>query len=309
MMKPILHLALGLAMAMSGAASAAPIRQMAITIDDLPVGPGSMHSTPEQEVITERLIATLLEHDVPAIGFVNEGKLEVDGSVDPARRALLVRWLDAGLELGNHGYAHLDLNRVDPAEWQADVLRGERVLRPLLAERNQRPRYFRHPFLRTGRSLEVKSSTEAFLAAHDYQVAPVTIDNQEWIFGGAYARASDDPGRRERLGETYVDYMLAIVAYYEQQAEAIVGEAIPHVLLLHAYALNADWLDPLLSKLAERGYRFIPLEDALAHPVYSSKDAYVGRVGISWLHRWALGRGMPESTFEGEPTLPGWLQQ
>ncbi len=37
---------------------------------------------------------------IPAIGFVNENKLESGGTVDPARVKLLERWLDAGLELG-----------------------------------------------------------------------------------------------------------------------------------------------------------------------------------------------------------------
>lgn len=287
---------------------AQPARLMAVTIDDLPVGPPRAHSIDEQRRITESLIAVLEKHAVPAIGFVNEDKLEVDGAVDPARVALLERWLDAGFELGNHGYSHLDLHRVDRERWQRDVLRGERVLRPLLAKRDRAPRYFRHPFLHTGRSLEIKAGTERFLADHGYRVAPVTIDNQEWIFGGAYAESADDPDRRERLGEAYVDYMLAMVAYYEQQAEAIVGEAIPQVLLIHAYALNADWLDPLLTGIAARGYRFISLDDALEHPAYGSEDTYVGPGGITWLHRWAITRGLPPSIFATEPSIPSWLR-
>lgn len=316
MMRRTLLSCLGLLLALPSAAAGPParslpdppLRTMAVTIDDLPVGPPRAHPLAEQRAITDRLIAVLEKHGVPAIGFVNENKLEVDGTVDPARVALLERWLEAGFELGNHGHAHLDLHRVDRQVWQQDVLRGERVLRPLLAERKLSPRYFRHPFLHTGRSLDIKSQTDRFLAEHGYRVAPVTIDNQEWIFGGAYAAADQDSALRERIGEAYVEYMLAIVRYYEQQAEAIVGEAIPQVLLIHAYALNADWLDQLLTAIVERGYRFVPLDDALRHPAYASEDNYIGPGGITWLHRWAISRGMPPSTYRGEPEIPDWLE-
>lgn len=294
--------------AAAGAPEAAALeRRMAVTVDDLPVGPPGAHTTAEQTRITAELLSVLRRHAVPAIGFVNEDKLEVDGRVDPARAALLERWLEAGLELGNHGFAHLDLHRVDPETWMEDVVRGERVLRPLLVSHGATPRFFRHPFLHTGRSLEVKERTEAFLADHGYRVAPVTIDNQEWIFGRAYVDAAGDEDRRRRIGMAYVDYMEAMTAYYEAQARAIVGEEIPQILLIHAYELNADWLGPLLERLVARGYGFVPLAEALDHEVFASPDRYVGAGGITWLHRWAITRGMPGSTYAGEPALPGWL--
>jgi peptidoglycan/xylan/chitin deacetylase (PgdA/CDA1 family) len=251
----------------SPAAGAA--KRIAITIDDLPVTPPRRHSFEQEERITEKLLAVLAEHGVPALGLVNENKLEgEDGEVEPRRVGLLERWLDAGHELGNHGHGHLDLHTVDPERWMADVLRGERVTRPLVEARAEaqvevgyRPfRYFRHPFLHTGRSVEIQERTEAFLHEHGYRIAPVTIDNGEWIYGGAYANAWNrgDEEAMRRLGEDYVRYMLEVVEFYEGQTEAILppeeAETFPHALLIHAYALNADWLDPLLDALEERGY-------------------------------------------------------
>jgi peptidoglycan/xylan/chitin deacetylase (PgdA/CDA1 family) len=77
--------------------TAAPARHMAVTVDDLPVSLTTCLA--EQIRITEALVEVLRRHGVPAIGFVNESKLEVDGKVDPARVALLERWLEAGFEL------------------------------------------------------------------------------------------------------------------------------------------------------------------------------------------------------------------
>jgi peptidoglycan/xylan/chitin deacetylase (PgdA/CDA1 family) len=293
------------------AARATPDRSVAITVDDLPVGPPGAHDDAEQADITRRLVRGLREAGVPAVGFVNEDKLEVDGAVDEERVALLEHWLAAGLELGNHTYSHPDLHRVPLDRFQQDVLRGERVTRPL-AERHDRPlKWFRHPYLHTGRDLETKRRLEAFLDEHGYRVAPVTIDNSEWIYGGAYARAhaAGNARLKQRLGESYVDYMEQVFAFYEQQSRAIAGEEIPQVLLIHAYLLNADWIDELLAMIESRGYRFVSLEEATRHPAYRSSDEYVGPAGLTWLHRWAITRGMPRDTFAGEPRVPAWVRR
>lgn len=285
-------------------------RRMALTIDDLPVAQPSWHDDREMDRITTDLLATLVRHGVPAVGFVNEGKLEVGGVVDGFRLGLLERWLAAGLELGNHGFAHLDLHRVPPETWMADVVRGEAATRRLVEAAGGTLRYFRHPFLHVGTSAEIQAETEAFLAARGYTVAPVTVDNSEWVYGRAYARAMSDgdDALRQRLGRDYLRYMLEVVAFYEGQSEAIVGRAIPHVLLVHAYALNADWLDELLTRLEQRGYRWIPLAEALADPVYDRPiGGYTGEGGITWLHRWAITEGLDRSIFRGEPEPPGWV--
>jgi hypothetical protein len=53
--------------------------------------------------MTEKLLRPFREQKIPVIGFVNEGRhqLEVSGL-----REILDMWLDAGAELGNHSYSH-----------------------------------------------------------------------------------------------------------------------------------------------------------------------------------------------------------
>jgi peptidoglycan/xylan/chitin deacetylase (PgdA/CDA1 family) len=286
-------------------------RAIAVTIDDLPVAQPSWHSPEQAERIIGDLLATLDRHGVKAVGFVNEGKLRIDGRVDPLRVGLLESWLAGGQELGNHGYDHLDLHRVEPEAWKADVARGEPVTRRLVEASGGRLRWFRHPFLHVGMSVEVQADTADFLRSHGYTLAPVTIDNSEWIYGRAYAHAYNarDEALMRRIGEDYLRYMLEVVSYYEGQSDAIIGRAIPHVLLIHAYALNADWLGPLLTALEKRGYRWITLEQALEDPVYDRTiDGWTGRGGITWLHRWAITEGVDRSVFQGEPEAPEWLE-
>jgi peptidoglycan/xylan/chitin deacetylase (PgdA/CDA1 family) len=287
-----------------------PARRMAVTIDDLPVSQPSWHTPEQMDAITDDLLGVLSDHGVTAVGFVNEGKLLVDGVVDPGRVAQLERWLDAGMELGNHGFAHLDLHRVTTKEWLADVERGEGVLRPLVEGRGGSLRHFRHPYLHTGRSVAVQRTTQTWLAEHGYRIAAVTLDNSEWIYGRAYAAAFNrgDEDLMERIGASYVDYMMDVVRFYEGQSEQIVGRPIDHVLLIHAYALNADHLDTLLTRLEHEGWSFVTLEEALEDPVYRRPThGYTGSGGITWLHRWAITANLDRAVFAGEPEIPGWI--
>ncbi len=110
-------------------------RSIAITFDDLPAVSlvGKLDSS--EAVATAKLLRTLQEMRVPAIGFVNEGKLDPSGNgkPDPQRLAVLRQWLDAGLELGNHTYSHQSFHKSSAEEFTADILRGEAQTRPLMA--------------------------------------------------------------------------------------------------------------------------------------------------------------------------------
>jgi peptidoglycan/xylan/chitin deacetylase (PgdA/CDA1 family) len=285
-----------------------PTPAIAITIDDLPTASVLGDDIERAERITRDLLGSLTRAKVPAIGFVNERKLQSAGAVEPRRVALLQRWIDAGFDLGNHTYAHSDLHRVDVAEYEEDIVRGEAVTRRLLKAAGRDLRYFRHPFLRTGRSAEVRDRIDAFLSARGYTVAPVTLDNYDYQFAAAFDRASAsrDADLVRRVERAYLDYMLAVVWYYEQQSLAIVGRPIAQTLLLHANALNAATIERLVERLRARDYRFITLDGALQDPAYGSKDGYYGPGGITWLHRWALTEGK-RGIFAGEPAVPEWI--
>ena len=132
-----------------------------------------------------------------------------------------------------------------------------------MAARGLTLRFFRHPFLHTGRDLENRAAFERFLAAHGYRVAPVTIDNDEYIFAGAYDRASkrgDADVVRARSRTAYVPYMEAKAEFFERNSRELFGREIRQVLLIHANMLNADRFGDLAAMFERRGYRFITLE-------------------------------------------------
>lgn len=283
-----------------------PERTVAVTFDDLPgVGTGELR---DLQAITDGLLARIDEAGMPAVGFVNEEKLTAPGQ-EEARTAMLDAWLEAGLELGNHTYSHPRFYDTPLEEYQRDVLRGERVTRRLQTERGLRPpRFFRHPFLNTGPDLETRDAFERFLAEHGYRVAPVTIDNDEWLYAAAYraAQVRGDSALMRRVGEDYIRYMTGIFEFYEALSRDLLGREPAQVLLLHANALNAAYLDELAAMMRERGYRFVPLEEALLDPAYDMADRYTGPRGPSWLQRWAITLG--EEPGE-QPTVPDWVRQ
>jgi peptidoglycan/xylan/chitin deacetylase (PgdA/CDA1 family) len=217
-------------------------------------------------------------------------------------------WLDAGLELGNHTYSHRSLNRTPLEEFEADVVKGEAVTSRLLAARQRKLRYFRHPFLQVGLDLEKRRAFEAFLAARGYTIAPVTIDDDDYVLAAVYADAlrRGDRETADRVASAYVPYMEEVLDFVEDVTTRLLGRPIPHVLLLHANALNADRFGALARALRKRGYRFVTLEEALRDGAYGRRDTYVGDWGISWLHHWEQTEGRPRSP---SPDPPEWIQK
>lgn len=295
-------------------ADPAPDRRIAVTIDDLPWQRMADTPTDALQARHDALMAQLRMAGVPVVGFVNEDKLEVDGQLQPARVKMLEDWLDAGHALGNHTYGHVDLHVVGMAAYQAAILRGERVLRPMLAARGATPRWFRNPYLRAGMTAEDKAALADFLVEHGYRLAPVTVDNGEWVWAFAYARVLDgqpDSTEREALLERlrlgYVPYMLNKLDYYERQSQALLGYALPQIWLLHANELNAAAYAELIAGAKRRGYRFVTLDEAMRDPAYARTDGYHGRYGPSWLHRWAMAEKKPKAFYAGEPVVPAWV--
>ncbi len=283
-----------------------PDRRVAFTFDDLPAGASDYMTGPEITDMTSRLVATLKQQGFPAVAFVNEKKLYKWGEVDERIKALQM-WVDAGFELGNHTFSHASLNRVGLREWEDEVVEGEPVIRLLLAQHNMKLRYFRHPYLDTGRDLQTRREAEAFLTARGYRIAPVTLDAWDWMFATVYddARKRGDAAEQKEVAASYLSYSDAMFAYFEQLSKQIMGYEPKQVILLHANQLEADHVGDLADVFRNRGYRFITLEDALGDQAYSLPDTYVGE-GTGWLEHWAITQGKPPM---GEPEFPPAILQ
>jgi len=282
-----------------------PDRQVAITIDDLPAGAANSMPASTITEMTAKLLGTLRDQKVPVVGFVNEKKLYKLSEVD-ARIGALRMWLDYGFELGNHTFSHASLNQVALAFWEDEVVQGESVTRLLLAEHKMKLRYFRHPYLDTGRDLKTRRDAEAFLTERGYRIAPVTLDAWDWMYAPVYddAKKRSDTALQEQLAKSYLAYSDDVFAYSEKLSKQVAGYEVKQILLLHANQLEADHIGELLEVFRKRGYRFITLEEALGDPAYSLPDMYVGEEGTGWLDHWAITQGKPP---RGAPVFPQWV--
>jgi len=288
-------------------------RRVAITVDDLP---GAIPATPtangnlhELERYNEEIPAILKAHHAPAIGFVNEKRQHLAGERD-ARAALLQRWIDAGLELGNHTYSHANFNQVSLQEMEDETIRGEVITRSLLMAAGKSERYFRYPYLFTGPTQELKEGFEAFLKSRGYKNAPVTVDNADYMFNDILHEAvtQKDSKLAEQTKREYLQFAQAEFDYFEEASRKLLGREIPQVFLMHDNEINTDTLDELLRLLEKRGYQFVTLDEALADPAYATPDRFVGTAGISWLDRWRVFFGQ-KADYEHDPDPPEWVMK
>jgi peptidoglycan-N-acetylglucosamine deacetylase len=277
----------------SGAADAPPERAIAITIDDLPAGAANFMTAAEITAMTTKLLATLKENKVPAVGFVNERKLFFRWNEVNERIAALNMWLDAGFELGNHTYAHTSLNRAGLKEFEESVIQGEIVTRLLQAQHKMTMRYFRHPYLDTGRDVQTRREAEAFLISRGYRIAPVTMDAWDWMFARVYddAKKRGDVAAQADVVKSYLNYTTQVFDYYEKFSRDLLGYEPKQILLLHGNNLEAEHIGELFDLLRKRGYRFVTLQDALSDQAYALPDTFVGEEGSNWLDHWAISLG------------------
>ena len=302
MMKTALALIAPLVLLAQPAAAREEPGKVALTFDDLPAL-SLFADQPYVNYLNDMLLRGLKRHHLPAIGFVNESKLD---EIDRAQQiANLRKWLDAGMNLGNHTFSHESPDELGGPGYIADIAKGEPVTRELLAERHKKRAWFRHPYLETGIPEAVKREIDTWLTAHGYRIAPVTIDADDWEFAEPYddAISRHDEARRLRIQKQYLEYTERTVAWYQKASEGLFGRRIALVMLLHDSRLNADSIDDLAALLKRRNLRGVTLDEAMKDPAYRTHDPYVGHDGIEWNERWSqeLHKDLPWASYQDPP--------
>lgn len=302
LLKPILVAVVLAGLVANAAQAQTPRGKVALTFDDLP-GLSLFADQAYVNYINDTLLRGLRRHRLPATGFVNESKID---EIDRAQQiANLDKWLDAGMTLGNHTFSHESPNQLGAGPYIADIARGETVTRPLLQRRGMPLLWFRHPYLETGFPEAVKRQIDGWLGGHGYQVAPVTMNADDWEFAQPYddAISRRDEVRRLRIRKQYLDYTERTIAWYQGASNALFSRQIAFVMLLHATRLNADCIDDLAAILERRGLKGVTLDQAMKDPAYRIHDVYAGRDGIDWIERWSdeLHKPLPWGAWQDPP--------
>jgi peptidoglycan/xylan/chitin deacetylase (PgdA/CDA1 family) len=248
-------------------------RKIVVTIDDGPAT-GAARDLESFVRISDTLREGFVAEKVPAIMFVNERQLNVDGQRD-ARMGVLHRWVEAGLDLGNHTYSHPNLGNVTLEAFCDDVIKGEVVSRPLLESRGKKLVWFRYPFLATG-SGEIAKAVEEFLARRGYRIAPVSVDYHDYSFAGTYARYVR-AGETEKAEAHFATVMKVLDESFtraESRSKEVLGYELAQTLLIHCNEMNALTLRRTIQRIRDRGYEFVSMDEAMEDPESRGGEAW-----------------------------------
>jgi peptidoglycan/xylan/chitin deacetylase (PgdA/CDA1 family) len=153
-----------------------------------------------------------------------------------------------------------------------DVDAGEPLLAELLGQGKERVwKVFRYPYLAQGTDVASRLALRQALVERHYRIAEVTIDFDDWAYNPTYVRClrRGDTASTEALESMLLDAAVSQLRWADDTLRRLTGRPVPHVLLLHAGAFDAHVLDRLLSAYEKEGVRWIPLDEALADPVYT----------------------------------------
>lgn len=232
-------------------------KEIAITIDDLPLVASRMNNPGNRQRSTERftqIVQAFQKYKVPAIGFV------IAGSIEKGQWDFLEQFRQAGFMLGNHTYSHYNLNQISAEKYLADVDRADKILTPIMTQ----PKYFRYPYLAEGNK-EKKQEVYDYLKEHNYTIAPVTIDSKDFDFNEMLYKV---PYRSrvnyiQKIKPRYLAYIWKQTLRAEKNAK---GKNTKQILLIHANLLNSYVLGDILEMYQKNGYKFISLTEALKNP-------------------------------------------
>jgi peptidoglycan/xylan/chitin deacetylase (PgdA/CDA1 family) len=261
-------------------------QKVAITFDDLPLNGDLPPGVTRVQIVRDTLSVLKSRHVPPVYGFINAEALE--GNPDAAEA--LKTWA-AAEPFGNHTYRHLDLNE-NPAEaFEREIDENEPALE-LLAGRDSNWHWLRYPYLREGNTAEKRRAVRAYLQAHGYRVAQVTLDWEDYLWNTPYARclAKNDSKSIAWLKSSYLTIESSYLDLGRDLAKLVYGHDINHVLVLHLGAFSSTILPDALDLLQKKGFTPVALEEAQSDPVYEGDPDVGSKYGGTLLELWIEAR-------------------
>ena len=233
-------------------------------MDDLPVH-GVLPPGETRLSVARRILTAFKAAGVPEVyGFINGYQLEREPGSDSA----LTAWTAAGYPLGNHTWAHRNLNQIGAQEFDAEVARNEETLRRFGG--GELRKWLRYPYLAEGNDPAKRDSARAILARRGYRIAAVTMDFSDWQWNDAFVRCLA-PGRQAELAaldEAYLENVREAASRSRALSSALYGRDVPYVLLTHIGEMEARMMPRVLEVYREMGFRFTTLEAAQRDSIY-----------------------------------------
>jgi peptidoglycan-N-acetylglucosamine deacetylase len=241
-------------------------QQIAFTMDDLP-SHSALPPWTTRVSVGQQVLRALHDAGMPPVyGFVNA----VADEREPGSEQVLDLWRKAGYPLGNHTWSHLNLNAHTAEEFEAEITKNEPVLAAKMAGEDWH--WLRYPFLAEGDTPEKKAAVRAWLAAHHYRIAAVTMSFGDYLWNEPYARCrtKGDDEAVAALEKSYLEAARAEAEWEQAASQKVLGRKLPFVLLMHIGAFDARMLPRLLEQYKSQGFTFVTLEQAERDAFYAS---------------------------------------
>ena len=129
----------------------------------------------------------------------------------------------------------------------------------------------------------------AYLRAHGYRIAQVTLDWEDYMWNAAYARcvAKNDAKSIAWLRSSYLDIEASYLDLGRELAKLVYGHDINHVLLLHLGAFSSTILAGRVGACSKKkGFKMVTLEEAQSDPVYETDPDAGSKYGGTLLEQW-----------------------
>jgi len=258
-------------------------QKLAITFDDLPLN-GELPPGVTRAETARNVLAILKKRHVPPVyGFINAKKLE--GSADGAEALKL--WA-AAEPFGNHTYSHMDLEQNSVEAYERDIAENEPVLELLKADGRDDWHWLRYPYLHEGDTVEKRRAIRAYLKAHGYRIAQVSLDWEDYLWNFAYARcaAKNDTKAIAWLRSSYLSAASQFLDLGRAQAKLVYGHEINYVLLMHLGAFSGTILPDALDLLKRKGFQLVTLQEAESDPAYNGDPDVALHDAGTFLDQW-----------------------
>lgn len=276
------------ACATPGLTGTSPPLEVSLTVDDLPLHGAGLEGVTRVDLATRMAEVFRAHHVPPVYGFINAGKVENE----PSSLAVLTAWKAGGQVFGNHSYAHRNLDETPLDEYLGDITRNEALLSSL--EVPEVWHVYRYPYLHEGKELEKRRATRAFLAAHGYRIAEVSIDADDWAFSSPLSRCAAQKNEQEmlKLRAEFIAVHVDELRRMRVLSQRLEGRDIRHIVLLHIGIADADALDGLLTAYEHEGVKWVSLERAMADPFYAVDPDIAFSAGAAFPYVVAKARGV-----------------
>ena len=182
------------------------------------------------------------------------------------------------------------MDKLSAGKYEANIARNQPMLQRLQPEADGY--WFRYPFLEEGNTVEKREQVRLWLAQHRYKIAEVSMDFQDYLWNEPYARcaAKRDEHSLQQLHDSYLATADQYIGVFRKLSHNLYGRDVPYVLLLHVGAFDAHMLPELIALFRSRGFAFVPLEQAMADPVYEQDPRLATPGGSTFLEMVATER-------------------